>query len=295
MSAATKSFRGGAGTSLIFCGPAVTLYVAFMIVPAVLGFGYAFMHWNGWATPARYIGLENFRLMLHDGRLHRSIVITAAQSAGMVIFFTFGCMILAVLLDHVRVCKGLIRGLFFYPYILSIVVSGLVFRWLGHQDGVINSALRMMGLASLAQQWDGPGWAPWYLFAFIAWSGLGFFTMVYLANLQTIPEDLYEAARLDGAGSFRVFWHIQRPLLMPSVTTNSVMALIMGVNLFAHVKVLWDQPRDDTLTISTYIFDLGIAGSDYGYATAVSLVAFVALAAIALVQVEILRRREVQL
>jgi raffinose/stachyose/melibiose transport system permease protein len=200
------------------------------------------------------------------------------------------------MLDRLRVMKGLIRALFFYPYILSILVSGLIFQWLGnYREGALNILLRRFGLDGWTQEWMGPGWAPWFLFAFCAWSALGFFTTLYLANLQAIPQDLYEAAELDGAGPLRVFKHIQLPLLMPTVTTNSVMALILGMNLFGQIVVLWEQPRTDTFTIGYYIYHLGIRSNRQGYGTAVSLVVFIVLVIISVIQVRMLKSKETQL
>ena len=125
--------------------------------------------------------------------------------------------------------------------------------------------------------------------------GARIFTTLYLANLQLIPEELYEAAQLDGAGAFHVFKDIQLPLLIPTITTNSVMALILGVNLFGQIVVLWEQPRADTFSIGYYIYFLGVRSNRQGYSAAVALVIFVALVAVSMVQVTLLRRKEVQL
>jgi ABC-type sugar transport system permease subunit len=282
--------------STVLCGPAVLIYGGFLVLPAILGFAYSFTDWTGWGTKMHFIGLANFKEMFTDDLFYASLKLTLLETVLIVVFFSFGAMALAVLLDRLRVMKGLIRALFFYPYVLSILVGGLIFQWLGnYRDGAINILLRRFGLESWAQEWMGPGWAPWFLFAFVTWSALGFFTTLYLANLQLIPEELYEAAQLDGAGPFSVFKNIQLPLLMPTLTTNSVMALIFGVNLFGQIVVLWEQPRTDTFSIGYYIYHLGIRSNRQGYATAVSLVVFVVLVIVSIVQVRLMRRLEVQL
>lgn len=279
-----------------FVLPALVVYGGFLVLPAVLGFGYAFTDWTGWSAGAHPVGLANFRELFGDGRFWQSLALTGLETVLIVLFFTFASLVLAVLLDRLRFLRGAISALFFYPYVLSLLVAGLIFQWLGnYRDGAINVLLRGCGLESWAQEWMGPGWAPWFLFAFVVWSGLGFFTTLYLANLQTIPTELYEAARLDGAGSMTVFRRIQLPMLMPTIATNSVMSLILGINLFGQIVVLWEQPRPDCWTVGYYIYDLGIRSNRQGYSTAVSLVMFVFLVAIALIQVRLLRRREVQL
>jgi len=141
-----------------------------------------------------------------------------------------------------------------------------------------------------------PDFVPYFIFALVAWSGVGFFTTLYLANLQTIPTELYEAARIDGAGPLSVFTRIQFPMLLPTLTTNSVLALITGINLFPQIVVTTQGgPGFRTFTIGYYIYHLGVLNNRQGYAAAVSFVTFAALVAVAAVQVTLLRRRQVAL
>jgi len=324
--------------SLLFCGPAVCLYVGFVVLPALLGFTYSLTNWNGWAAGgtgsdlvravasllrlapgearvsleqflgARFVGFENYRELFHNSaflsltgfRAFRQSVVgfTLFETLLIVVAFTFGALVLAVLLDRLRRLKGLIRGLFFYPYILSVLVSGLLFMYLANRRvGAINRILDLVGLDAWQQNWMmGPGFGPYFIFALVAWSGLGFFTTLYLANLQTIPADLYEAARMDGAGVLSIFRHIQVPMLMPTVMTNSVLALILGINLFPQIVVTTQGgPGTQTTTVGYYVFRLGWTDNRLALASAVSFVAFAALVIVAAVQVALLRRRQVTL
>lgn len=296
----TRWGRTGHGVlaSLILCGPAVLLYAGFMVAPAALGFGYSLTDWTGWGGSPHFVGLANFRELLGDSRFHDALRFTLFETLLIVLFFTFAAMVLAVALDALRVMKGFIRGLFFYPYVLSILVCALLFQYLANfREGAINKLLCAAGLEAYTQDWMGsPALVPYFIFALVAWSGLGFFTTVYLANLQTIPTDLYEAARIDGAGRLSVFTHIQFPMLLPALTTNSVLALITGINLFPQIVVTTQGgPGYRTVTLGYYIFDLGVLNNRQGYAVAVSFVVFAALAAVAAVQAALLRRRQVAL
>lgn len=287
-----------ARASLILCGPAVVLYAGFILFPAILGFAYSLTNWSGWTTSPAYVGLDNFRELAHDGRFFEAIRFTLFETVLIVLFFSFGSMILAVLLDKLEVMKGLIRGLFFYPYVLSILVSALLFQYMAnYREGAVNTMLRAAGLDALAQDWMGdPRLVAYFIFALVAWNGAGFFTTVYLANLQTIPTDLYEAARMDGAGAWCVFTRIQFPMLLPTLTTNSVLALITGINLFPQIVVTTQGgPGWRTFTVGYYIYHLGVLSNRQGYAAAVSFVTFAALVAIAGVQVALLRRKQVVL
>jgi len=325
-------------TSVVFCGPAVLLYGGFVILPAVLGFTYSLTNWNGWSTGgsgadlfhaftrllsfdpggarsalerflgARFVGFENYGELFRDttfldtgsfSAFRQSVVgFTLYETALIVLAFTFGSLVLAVLLDGLRRLKGLIRGLFFYPYILSVLVSGLLFMYLANRrQGAINRILEAVGLEAWQQNWMmGPDFAPYFIFALVAWSGMGFFTTLYLANLQTVPTELYEAARMDGAGPLAIFRHIQIPMLMPTVMTNSVLALIAGINLFPQIVVTTQGgPGTQTQTIGYYVYRLGWTDNRLALAAAVSFVAFAALVAVSAVQVAFLRRRQVAL
>lgn len=293
-----KSNRFDRWSSFILCGPAVFLYGAFIVLPAVLGFAYSFTEWNGWTKTPKFIGLQNFFDLARDTRFHSAIKFTLFETVLIMVFFSFGAMLLAVLLDKLRPLKGLVRGLFFYPYVLSVLVSALLFQYLAnYREGAINKLLNAAGKAAWAQDWMGsPDLVPFFIFALVAWSGLGFFTTLYLANLQTIPGELYEAAHIDGAGPISVFSRIQFPMLIPTLTVNSVLALITGINLFSHIVVTTQGgPGYRTTTIGYYIYWLGVLNNRQGYATAVSLVTFVALVLIACIQMTFLRRREVTL
>lgn len=297
----SKKRRGwwrGAGASLILCGPAVVLYAGFIVLPAILGFAYSLTNWSGWTLTPDFIGLENFRELFADRHFFDAIRFTLFETVLIVLFFTFATMVLAIILDRLRAMKGLIRGLFFYPYVLSILVCALLFRYMANYDsGAINLLLRAVGLDAWTQNWNGSAqFVPYFIFALVAWHGAGFFTTLYLANLQTIPTELYEAARIDGAGPLSVFRRIQFPMLLPTITTNSVLALITGINLFPQIVVTTGGgPGWRTFTIGYYIYHLGVLNNRQGYAAAVSFVSFLALLGVAAVQVALLRRRQVSL
>ncbi len=282
----------------VLCGPAAVVYVGFVLVPAVIGFAYSLTKWTGWSLDAPYIGLANFEEMLVDERLRTAIGFTAFQTVLIILAFAFGAMLLAVVLDRAVRMRSLLQGLFFYPYILSILVSALLFQYMAnYREGLVNALLRRVGLAELAQDWMGdPQWVGYFVFALVAWTGLGFFVTLYLANLQTVPGELYEAAYLDGAGPWSLFRAVQFPLLRPALTVNLVLATIYGLNLFGQILVTTQGgPGYRTMTIGYYIYWQGILNNRQGYSAAISLVVFVVVAVIAVAQVALMRRRDVEL
>lgn len=290
--------RGQALTSVVLCGPAVLLYGAFVLVPAAIGFAYSLTAWSGWSLEAPWVGLGNFQELLADLRLRSAIGFTLFQTGLIIAAFAFGAMLLAVVLDRARRMRSLTQALFFYPYVLSILVSAILFQYLAnYREGLVNTLLRRVGFGSLAHDWMGdPRLVGYFIFALVAWTGVGFFTTLYLANLQTIPQELYEAARLDGAGSLALFRAVQFPLLKPALTVNSVLATIYGLNLFGQILVTTQGgPGYRTMTVGYYVYWQGILNNRQGYSAALSLVVFAAVLVVSAIQVALLRRRDVEL
>ncbi len=277
----------------VLTGPAALIYTLFFVVPSILGFGYAFTNWNGWNKSPAFVGLDNFKEMLHDQRLLSSALFTFEQTVGLVVAFTFGALVLAVLLDRIRRMKALIRALFFYPYLLSILIAGLLFQYLAnYRTGAVNVLLRNVGLSRLAQDWMGdPKLVSFFIFALCVWSALGFFTTLYLAALQSIPPELFEAAELDGAREGTVFWSIQAPLVRPTRNLCAILSLIFGVNLFGQIVVTTQGgPGYRTSTIGYHIYWLGVLNNRQGYAASISLAVCIFLALVALAQHRLSRK-----
>ncbi len=290
--------RGEALVSLALCGPAVLLYGAFVLAPAAIGFAYSLTSWTGWSLRARWVGLDNFRELLADQRLRSALGFTLFETVLIVAAFALGAMALAVVLDRGRRMRSLTQALFFYPYVLSILVSAILFQYLAnYREGLVNTLLHRVGLGVLARDWMGDAdLVGYFIFALVAWTGGGFFTTLYLANLQTVPQELYEAARLDGAGSWALFRAVQFPLLKPALTVNSVLATIYGLNLFGQILVTTQgAPGYRTMTLGYYVYWQGIQNNRQGYSAALSLVVFAAVLVVSAIQVALLRRRDVEL
>lgn len=294
MKPSSSRLRAALATT-IFCGPSILLYGGFVILPALLGFAYSLTDWTGWNATGNFIGLQNFRDLLHDDRFLDAVKFTLFETVLIVAFFTFATLLLAAALDRLGKLKNLVTALFFYPYILSLVVCALLFQYLAnYREGAINTILRAAGLGGWVQDWMGsPSLAPYFIFALCAWQGAGFYTTLYLANLQTVPTELYEAAGLDGATEWQIFSRVQFPLLRPAIITTSVVAIISGLNLFPQVLLTTQgAPGHRTMTVGYYIYWLGVINNRQGYASAVSFVTFVAVCAIAFVQIKVLNRRQ---
>lgn len=252
----------------IFLAPAMVLLGVFVLYPiAYLGF-LSFTQGSFTREGIHWVGLRNYlRLMLMPDFW---------QVVGNTLYFTVATVIpslviplgLAVLLDRTIALRGLLRTAYFLPSVTSLVAVGLGFRWLFQTDGPVNGLLQSVGLDPIP--WLGSTtWAMPVLILLSAWKQLGFNLVVFLAGLQAIPLNRYEAAELDGAGAWQKFWHITLPGLRPTLVFAAVTTAIFTLRSFEQVYVITGGgPLNSTNLLVYYIYDQAFAQFDFGYAAA---------------------------
>ncbi|MEU6848887.1 sugar ABC transporter permease [Actinacidiphila alni] len=268
-------------------------FAALTLVPVVGTFIVAFTDWDSYSDP-KWIGLANFRRMLQDDNFWTALQNTCWYAAGHIPLTLAASLGLAVLLNQKLRGVGILRTAFFFPYITSLVAVAVVWNMLLSPDaGPVNQILRHLGVS------HPPGWTTstdWSLPALIitsVWRDMGYYMVLFLAGLQTIPAELYEAARVDGAGPWARFWHITLPGLRPTTFFVLVMLTISSFKVFDLVQVMTEGgPGRSTLVLSQLIFRQGITQGRFGYSSAISLVLFVIVLAITLIQFQLQRRSE---
>ncbi|MGH2474880.1 MAG: carbohydrate ABC transporter permease, partial [Candidatus Limnocylindrales bacterium] len=255
--------------------PALALYALFVLYPIVQSMRYSLYDWNGLESLDDFVGLDNFRRAFSDPRFrdalkHNAIIIVL--SIGVQIPFALG---LAALLNSKLPARGLVRTLFFAPYVLSEVVTGVVWRQILRPDGLLDESLQAVGAGGLAQEWlADPDFVLYSLFFVISWKYFGFHMILLLAGLQQIPRELEEAAALDGASKWQTFRHVTLPLLGPTVRVSVFLSVIGALQLFDLVWVTTKGgPIGASSTMATYLYDQFRTGL-FGYASAVSIVIF---------------------
>jgi alpha-1,4-digalacturonate transport system permease protein len=201
-------------------------------------------------------------------------------------------LVTALILNREIRARGFFRSVFFYPVLLSPVVVALIWKWVLQRDGVLNAWI--IGLGGEQTLWFlDPGWAFFWVVFVSIWAHMGFYTLILLAGLQAIPKDVYEAAKMDAAGSWRTFSRITMPLLMPNMVVVLVLALIKGVQTFDEVFVLTGGgPGSATTLIVQFIYETGFAAQPqlFGLAAAASIILAVVLFALTLMQLWLNRR-----
>ena len=238
-----------------------------------------------------FIGLDNYQALLDDPKFHKAMINTAYfVIVGVPLTLVLG-LALALALDRgIRRFRTLFRVGYYLPVVTSIVAIAVVWRFLLNPDqGLVNLLLAQVGI-------DGPSWladpmlAMPSIIAMAAWRNLGLAMIVFLAGLQTIPAQLYEAAAIDGAGRWQAFRNVTLPLLRPTILFLVVITTIGYLQLFEEPFVMTEGgPLDQTLSISMYMYQQGFEFFNQGYAAAIAWILFILVAIVAVVQIRLLR------
>lgn len=257
----------------LFAGPALIVFVTFVILPVVLAAVYSLYNWNGLGRLERFIGLDNYTRALGDPNFLRAIGNN---------FFVLGASILiqgplaiavALLLSRKLRGRTIFRALIFVPYVLAEVIAGLSWKLLLSPRGGVNALLQAIGLGDLAQPWlANPDIALWVMFGILTWKYLGFAILLMLAGLQGVPDELREAAAIDGASWWQTQWRITIPLLGPTIRIWIFLSMIGSLQLFDMVWVTTKGgPVGSTNMMAVYMLQNGQGAPGYGSAIAVIL------------------------
>jgi len=267
----------------LFAGPALIVFVGFVILPVALAAVYSLYNWNGLGPLDRFIGLDNYVRAFSDPLFLKAIGNNATIVIASVLVQGPLAIAVALLLNRKMRGRTLIRALIFVPYVLAEVIAGLSWKLLLSPRGGVNGILETIGLGDLAQPWlANPDIAFWVIFFILTWKYLGFAILLMLAGLQGVPEELHEAAAIDGANWWQIQWHITMPLLGPTIRIWIFLSMIGSLQLFDMVWVTTKGgPVGATNTMAVYMIQYG--QTQYGYGSAIAVILFVISLAVALV------------
>ena len=275
----------------------LVLYLVFLIVPVLLSLKTSFTNQNILFPGSSFVGLANYRQMLHDTQLRASIEFTLALAVAVTIVANVAGLGFAILLNRTSLSYRVLRTLAFLPQVISGIIVGFVWSWMLSPSGLVNQVLHATGLISQPVNWLGtPPLAQLSAGIVVSWVLSGFTTVVYLAALQNIPRELYDASSIDGANSRQQFRMITFRMVAPATTISVVICLITVLKLYDILAALTGGgPAYATRSIAMYIINVGFSNDAYGYASAIAMVLLVLTAIIALSVTTVLRRREVDL
>jgi multiple sugar transport system permease protein len=280
----------GKKRGLFYLSPWLITLGLFHTFPFLYSAWLSLMKWSPLAPDSsRWVGFENYGRAFSDPLFWKAMGNTAFFAVGTIPFTTGISLFLAVLLNGPIRGRGFFRAGFFLPFVVSLVVVALIFKNLYAPYGPLNGMLGAVGI-------DGPSWlqntrlALPAIMAMDVWASIGYYTVIMLAGLQAIPDEVHEAAVVDGAGWWSRFWHVTVPMLRPVLLFVLVINTIKSLQVFIEIFVMTQGgPLNSTLTAVYYIYDQAFHRLDMGYASAVAYLLFASILLVTLLQMKRLK------
>lgn len=282
---------------LVFILPALLVYVVMVIAPSLQSIQLSLTNWNGISPTYDYVGLRNYQDILTSGRFRNAALNTLILGLGSALIINVISLAVALMLDRLTRAQGFFRTLVYLPALVSGFIVATIWKYmLNFNFGFVNTALRDAGLEGLTRDWLGDSdIVVWVLLFIICFTLGGNTTLIYLANLQSVPQELLEAARIDGASKPQVFRFITWPMLAGAVTVNMTLMLIAGWTIFDQIMVLTaGGPGFISETMAFFIYKAGFGEYRAGYGSAAAVVLFVVVMVTTIVANRYMRSREIQ-
>ena len=283
----------------LFIAPAVFLFLVFIFIPLFASLYLSFTEYNVLHAP-RWVGLDNFQAILfHDPRFWKAFRNTLLYVIGVVPIGITVALLMAAALEELTRGKQLFKVLYFIPTVTSVVAIAAVWKWLfaGEKFGLINYCLIKLGLTPI--DWLlSPTWILPAIMIMSVWAGLGYNLVFFSAGISTIPQTLYEAAKVDGANWWERFWNVTVPMLRPTLVFVVVMAVISSFQVFDQVYIMTGGTGegiggvlDSGLTLVSYLYEQGFVKFRMGYASAIAYLIFGCVFGLTLINIRKLRAR----
>ena len=279
-------------TGYAFITPNLIVFGAFMFLPIVLTFVASTQETSGFGG-SEYVGLENFRTMLEDEVFRRSLLNTIGFAAVSIPLALAAGLGMAVLLNRRMRGRSIFRAIYFVPTVIAAVAAGIVARWMFNEElGVVNKALEAVGIGAIGWQSEA-AWAWVAIIITVTWARVGVYMVVFLAALQSIPRESYEAAAVDGASRWQTFRLVTLPGLRFATGFLVVYGLIESFQVFDLIYAMTQGgPGDSTNVLGIYAYQSAFQARERGYGAAIGVVLFLLLMLATLVQWRINRRAE---
>jgi raffinose/stachyose/melibiose transport system permease protein len=276
--------------------PALILFAVFIVYPFIQGVRVSFTNWNGYSPHFDSVGWQQYERLYTDRRVHKALQNTLVYGIGSTALQNFFGLLYALFLNQKMRGKEFVRVIVYLPVIVSPLIMGYIFYFFFRYDGgAINDILKLVGEKPV--NWLGRSSRSVPIITLVnTYQYMGIAMVIFLAGLQSIPQEYYEAAMLDGASSLRCFRHITLPLLMPAITVNIVINLIGGLKLFDVIMAMTKGgPGYASQSLSSMMYTLYFVRQDAGYAAALGNMMFLMITVLSISALIYLRRKEVEL
>ncbi|WP_043622778.1 carbohydrate ABC transporter permease [Nonomuraea candida] len=267
-------------------------FALFTLIPMLAAFALAFLDWDSYSTP-EWVGLKNFQRMLGDENFHVALGNTLYYAAGHIPLTLVAALGLALVLDRKLRGMAFFRTAAFFPYVTSLVAVAIVWNMLFNPTaGPVNQVLGALGVDAPPRWVASTDWAMPAVIVTSVWRDMGYYMVLYLAGLQTIPKEYYEAATVDGAGAWQRFWSITLPSLRPTTFFVLVMLTIQSFKVLDLIVVMTEGgPGRSTKVLAQLVYEQGIREGRFGYSSAIALVLFLIVLTATLIQFRLNERR----
>lgn len=276
-----------------FLLPALLVLGLTVFYPALQAFFLSFTCYEYDITqPPMWIGLANFQRLLTDAIFWKTLRNTVVYLIGVVPVLVIVPLGLAILVNQTLRGISWFRAAYYVPVVISMVVAGIAWRWLYAENGLFNQILRALHLSPEGIPWlTSPKFALFSVMLVTIWKGLGYYMVIYLAGLQSIPADLYEAAAIDGSVGWRKHWDITIPLMRPYLFLVAVISAISATKVFEEVYIMTQGgPRSSSKTLVYYVYERAFQDLEISYACTIGLVMFLLILALSVLRLTLNRQ-----
>jgi raffinose/stachyose/melibiose transport system permease protein len=280
--------------------PGLALLLVFVYYPVVENFRLSFFSWSTFSPTPIFVGLDNYRTAIEDAVFWRALLNNTYYAVASLVFQVFFALVLAALLEEAvgKRLRGFLRTVYFIPAAISITVAGILFSFIYNpQIGLLNRLLDALGLDSWKHAWLGEeSTAIWSIIAMSQWQSIGYTAILFVVAIQRIPRELFEAARIDGAGPVRSFFTITIPMVREMTTLLVILTISGAFLVFNEVMVMTaGGPDNSSQVLNTLLYRSAFFEDDMGYAATIATVIFVITFVIAAAQIAVSRRRRVEM
>lgn len=278
-----------------FVAPAITLISVFVAIPFLMCIYYSFRKWNGIGKSSSFIGLNNYKqLFTNDSIFKGAFLYSVIYTIFVVLLVNILALLIALLLESNIKGKGFFRTSFYIPNIISLIVIGFIWKFIFGR--AFDSLYTATKLSAFNWSWLGdPKIAVFSTILVSVWQGLGFYMIIYIAGLQSVPKSIIEASTIDGAGSIKKFLNVILPMIVPSITVCTFYAMSNSLKMFELIfSLTGGGPGTSTTPIALDIYNTAFNNNEFGYGSAKSVILFLLVALITIWQVTVLKRKEVE-
>ncbi|MGI8768553.1 MAG: carbohydrate ABC transporter permease [Propionibacteriaceae bacterium] len=270
----------------LFVSPALLLFVLFVLGPFVIALGMSLFSYD-LLTPAQFIGLKNFQTLAKDSLLVHALGNTFVFAFASVVTHLVGGLLLAIAVNRGinKVLSYFVRAAVFFPFLISWAAVSLLWKYvLDPTFGIFTYYISKLGIEAPGWFTD-PAWALPSIIGIDFWHTIGYTFLIMLAGLQTVPAEMVEAARCDGANRAQVFFYVTLPLMSPTMFFASVITFIGAFQIFDPIQIITaGGPNDATITAVMYLYQTGFQAFQVGYASAIALIVFAVIMLVTLLQ-----------